>query len=259
MEQGLDVVTNTDADLVRAFAPTGRLRASINLGNAVLARRAATGEVEGISVTLARAFARRLGVEMEPVVVDGAAKAVAAVAQGQADIGFFAIDPARGEAVAFTPAYLLIEGAYLVRDNSPLRHIEEVDQVGHRIVVKQGSAYDLFLSRSIRNATLLRVEGRDTVVQEFLGRGAEVAAGIRQSLQAQAQQNPGLRLLPARFMVIEQAMGCAKRLGVPAARALAAFVEEAKATGLVADAMQRDGEGGATVAPAALPPMAQPR
>src|SRR5438105_3302307 len=135
---------NVSADLVRAFAPTGKLRAAINLGNAVLAGTdPATGAAKGVSVDLAGEFAARLGVALEPVVFDTAAKSVDAVAGEQADIGFFAIDPKRGEFIAFTAAYVLIEGAYLVREGSPLQKNEDVDQPGHSVVVGQGSAYDL--------------------------------------------------------------------------------------------------------------------
>lgn len=144
-------------DLIAAFAPTGRLRASINTGNPILATPdAATGTAKGVSVDLARGFAQRLGVELELVVFDTAAKSVDAVTQEQADIGFFAIDPKRGEGIHFTAAYVLIEGCYAVRNDSPLSAMEQVDGAGTRVVVGQGSAYDLYLSREIKHATLLR-------------------------------------------------------------------------------------------------------
>src|SRR5437763_15607906 len=141
---------NLPASIVKAFAPQGRLRASINLGNAVLAGRdAASGEPKGVSVDLAREFARRLGLPVELVAFDTAGKSVDAVASEQADIGFFAIDPKRGEHIAFTPPYVLIEGCYLVRQDSRLKSNEEVDRAGTRVVVGQGSAYDLYLSREL--------------------------------------------------------------------------------------------------------------
>jgi polar amino acid transport system substrate-binding protein len=123
-----------NAALASAFAPTGRLRASINLGNPILAGRDGAGNAQGVSVDLARAFGERLGLQVELVVFDTAGKSVDAVAGGQADIGFFAIDPKRGEHIAFTPPYVLIEGAYLVRQDSPLQANEEVDRAGHRVV-----------------------------------------------------------------------------------------------------------------------------
>jgi polar amino acid transport system substrate-binding protein len=242
---------NITPELVRAFAPIGHLRASINLGNPILAGHDADGQASGVTVDLARQFAQRLGVALELVVFDGAAKSVDAVANSKADIGFFAIDPKRGEAIAFTDAYVLIEGSYLVREASPLRANEEVDRAGHRVVVGEGSAYDLYLSREIKSATIERVAGSAAVVAHFLATGADVAAGIRQPLEADAARIGGLRLLPGRFMVIRQAMGCGKAIGAPAAQYLGAYVEEMKANGFVADALARHGIQGASVAPPA--------
>ena len=134
---------NLPASIVQAFTPTGRLRASINLGNPILAGKdPASGAPQGVSIDLARAFAQRLGVELELVVFDTAGKSVDAVAAEQADIGFFAIDPKRGEHIRFTAPYVLIEGCYLVRADSPLQSNEEVDRPGTRVVVGRGSAYD---------------------------------------------------------------------------------------------------------------------
>lgn len=235
-----------------AFAPTGTLRASINLGNPMLARRnAATGEAEGVSVDLARALAAELGVGLELVVFGTAAASVAAVGAGEADIGFFAIDPLRGEGVRFSAAYLHIEGAYLVRDASPLADNAQVDRAGTTVMVGQGSAYDLFLTRELRAATLLRAPSSPAVVDAFIAERADVAAGVRQQLQADAARLPGLRLLPGRFMVIEQAMGVQASRGDAAQQCLHGFVERMKAGGFVAQALQRHGIQGATVAPAA--------
>jgi polar amino acid transport system substrate-binding protein len=239
------------SSVVQAFTPTGRLRASINLGNPILAGRdAATGEPAGVSVDLARAFAQRLGVELELVVFDTAGKSVDAVAAEQADIGFFAIDPKRGEHILFTPPYVLIEGCYLVREDSPLRANEEVDRTGRRVVVGRGSAYDLFLSRELKQAQLVHAPSSPAVVQHFVETGAEVAAGVKQQLEMDAKRIGGLRLLPGRFMVIRQAMGCPKSRGEEAAATLAAFVEEMKASDFVAQALARHGIEGASVAPA---------
>jgi polar amino acid transport system substrate-binding protein len=240
------------ADLVQAFAPTGRLRASINLGNPILAgRRADSGEVYGVSVDLARGWAHRLGVELALVVVDTAGQSVERVRQEEADIGFFAVDPARSQGLHFTAPYVLIEGSYLVRADSPLTRNEGVDRAGTRLVVGLGSAYDLFLTREIRHATLERAPSSPAVVDHFLGTGADVAAGVKQQLEADAARLGGLRLLPGRFMVIQQAMGCPQGRGHAAAAALAAYVEEMKASGFVAEALARHGIEGASVAPAA--------
>ena len=242
---------NIPASIVQAFTPTGRLRASINLGNPILAGRdPASGEPKGVSIDLARAFAERLGVELELVVFDTAGKSVDAVAAEQADIGFFAIDPKRGEHIRFTGPYVLIEGCYLVRADSPLQANEEVDRAGTRVVVGRGSAYDLFLSREIRNAQLVPAPSSPAVVQHFVDSGAEVAAGVKQQLQQDAQRLGGLRQLPGRFMVIRQARGCPTSRGEAAASALAAFVEEMKASGFVAQALTGHGIEVASVAPA---------
>lgn len=237
--------------VVTDLAPTGRLRASINLGNPILAGRNAQGEPAGVSIDLARAFAQRLGVEAELLVFDTAAQSVAAVTDECADIGFFAIDPARGAGIAFTAAYVLIEGCYLVRDASPLQANEEVDRAGHTVVVGKGSAYDLFLSRELKHATIERAASSQAVVDTFVAGSADVAAGVKQQLEADARRLGGLRLLPGRFMVIQQAMGLPKGRGPEAAAALHAFVEAMKASGFVADALQRHGVAGASVAPAA--------
>ena len=245
-----------------ALAPGGRLRACINLGNPILARRSvvapssagagsvADAEVSGVSVDLARALAERLGLPLELIVVDAAAKSVETVRSGQADIGFFAIDPARSEGLRFTAPYVIIEGAYLVRDASPLKANEEVDMAGNRVMVGRGSAYDLFLSRSLKAAQILRAPTSPTVVERMLAEHAEVAAGVKQQLQADAARQPGLRLLPGRFMVIEQAMGLPANRGEAAQAALHRFVEQAKASGFVQAALRKHGIEGALVAPA---------
>lgn len=236
---------------VSSLAPTGRLRAVINLGNPILARRdAESGQPVGVSVDLASELARRLGVEAEFLVVEKAADSVAAVNEGRADIGFFAVDPARGAEIAFTAPYLLIEGAYLVRDDSSLQANEQVDRAGTRVVVGKGSAYDLFLTRELKAAEIVRAPSSPDVVPAFLEQGLEVAAGVKQQLEMDAARLPGLRLLPGRFMVIQQAMGTAKAAGPQAAEFVAAFVEAMKTSGLVAQALQRHGIEGVSVAPA---------
>lgn len=238
--------------VVSAFTPTGALRASINLGNPILANRdAASGEPVGVSIDLARAFADRLGVGVELVVFEKAAASVDAVRNDKADIGFFAIDPARSEGLRFTAPYVLIEGSYLVPADSAIRGNDEVDREGQRIAVGSGSAYDLFLTREIRQAQIVRVQGAQGVMESLRAGQAEVAAGIRQVLEAEAARDGGLRLLPGRFMVIQQAMGTPVSRGPDAAAALAAFVEEMKASGFVADALARHRIQGASVAPKA--------
>lgn len=237
--------------LASTLAPTGVLRAAINLGNPILAHTdPATGAPGGVSVDLAAAFAQRLGVPLELLVVPAAGQSVEAVAQERADIGFFAVDPVRGAGIGFTAPYVLIEGCYLVRDDSPLATNDEVDRPGTRVVVGAGSAYDLHLTRTLKHATIVRAPTSPTVVDVFVAQRLDVAAGVKQQLQADAQRLPGHRLLPGRFMVIAQAMGLPKGRGETARSALADFVEAMKASGFVARALERHGVEGASVAPA---------
>ena len=238
--------------LARQFAPQGRLRASINLGNPILAHRdAASGSVGGVSVDLAHQLGRELGVDVDLVAFDKAALSVDAVRAERADVGFFAVDPARSEGLLFTAPYVLIEGSYLVRADSSLTDNDEVDRPGHRVAVGQGSAYDLFLTRELTRAQIERVANAPAVLQAVQDSGVEVAAGIRQLLADWAIQDPTLRLLPGRFMVIQQAMGLPSSRGEQAQSALADFVERMKASGFVADALARHGIAGASVAPSA--------
>ena len=238
------------ATLQHAFAPQGVLRASINLGNPILANRhPTTGQPVGVSIDLATALAQRLEVPLELVVFETAAQSVDAIGQNAADIGFFAIDPLRGEAIAFTSPYVLIEGSYLVRQDSPLQSNDDVDRSEHRVTVGKGSAYDLYLTRTLTQAHIVRAPSSPAVVEVFLAENADVAAGVKQQLQADAQRFPGLRLLPGRFMVIQQAMGVAKSRGPEAAAYLSQFVQEMKATGFVAERLTQHQIQGASVAP----------
>ena len=235
--------------VVAAFAPTGTLRASINLGNPILANKDATGAPVGVSIDLAHELSRRLGVGIELVLFDKAAASVEAVKNEKADIGFFAIDPARSEGLRFTAPYVLIEGSYLVPDLSSLTDNAEVDRTGQRIAVGSGSAYDLFLTREIKQAEIVRMASAPAVLAALRDGQVEVAAGIRQLLEGEAQRAAGVRMLPGRFMVIQQAMGLPACRGAEAQSVLAAFVEEMKSTGFVADALKRHRIEGAAVAP----------
>ena len=236
---------------VRAsLTPTGKLRASINLGNPILANRNPDGGTPvGISVDLATELASRLDAELELVVFDSAGKSVEAVTAQQADIGFFAIDPVRGQGLLFTAPYVLIEGSYLVSNDSPLSSNEEVDREGTSVVVGKGSAYDLYLTRELKSARIVRAPTSPAVVDTFIAEKADVAAGVKQQLEADAARVPGLRLLPGRFMVIQQAMGIPAALGNDARDFVAAFVEDMKSSGFVLQSMQRHGIKGAAVAP----------
>lgn len=234
--------------VIAELAPTGKLRAAINFGNPILASRGPTGQPQGVSIDLAREVASRLGIALELVQFNSAGSVVEAVKARQVDLAFVAIDPVRGKDTEYTGPYVIIEGAYMVRDESPLRSNDEVDRTGTRVVVGKGSAYDLFLTREIKAATLIRAPTSPAVTDLFLAQNLDVAAGVRQQLEMDARRVGGVRMLPGRFMVIEQAMGVPK--GRTAAQAwLVGFIEEMKATGFVAAALQRHAIAGAAVAP----------
>ena len=230
------------------LAPSGTLRASINLGNPILAKRNAAGQPVGVSVDLATELAKRLGLPLELVVFDAAGKSVEALSQDKADVGFFAVDPVRGKDIAFTAPYVLIEGSYLVRQNSALTRNEDVDRAGTRIAVGKASAYDLFLSREIKNAQILQAPTSPSTVDFFLEQKLDVAAGVKQQLEMDAKRLPNLRLLPGSFMVIEQAMGLPKTRDTEARLYLQRFVEDMKTSGFVANALKKHQIEGAVLA-----------
>ena len=240
------------SSLAAEFAPTGVLRASLNMGNPVLAHsRTATERPAGVSIDLARELARELGVEVRLLEFDTAARSVEALAAGDADIGFMAIDPLRANSIGFTAAYVQIEGAYLVPQESKITANEQVDQPGITIVVGAGSAYELYLSRNIKQAILLKVPTSEAVVATMVRDQLPVAAGVRQQLEADARRVGGLRVLDGRFMVINQAMAMPRGRSAQAQAFLADFVERMKRSGFVAAGLQQHGIEGAKVAGAA--------
>jgi polar amino acid transport system substrate-binding protein len=239
-----------DRSLVEEFAPTGSLRASLNLGNPVLARsRTSPEKPAGVTIDLARQFALEIGVGVAFLEFDTAARSVEALTEKRADIGFMAIDPLRAAGIHFTPAYVQIEGCYLVADESPIRANEDVDRAGVQVVVGAGSAYELYLSRTLKNAGLLKVATSEGVVDAMRESGLPVAAGVKQQLQADARRIGGVRLLDGRFMVIHQAMAMPKGRSAAAMSFLDAFVSRMKTTGFIAAALARHGIEGAAVAP----------
>jgi len=234
-------------DVVKDLAPTGRLRAAINLGNIVLAQKSTSGEPTGITIDLARELGRRLGVPVELVAFDAAGKVFDALKTGPLDIVFLAIEPVRAAEIDFTAPYVIIEGVYMVPRDSALKAVVDVDRAGVRVAVNKGSAYDLFLTRTLKHATLVRGESG---IELFIKDRLEVAAGVKQPLVAFAKTNPNVRVMDGRFMEIQQAMGTPKGRGA-GARYLRAFVEEMKASGFVADALRRSNQPDASVAPPA--------
>jgi polar amino acid transport system substrate-binding protein len=233
-------------DVLKDLAPTGTLRASINLGNIVLAN-GTPDNPGGITPELARELAKRLGVPSQLKCFDAAGKAFNALKANDVDIVFLAIEPVRAAEIEFTAPYVIIEGCYAVPKDSKLNSPADVDQPGIRVGVNVASAYDLFLTRSLKNATLVRSEdGAETFLKDKL----EAAGGVKQALQRFIAAHPGVRLIEERFMEIRQAMGTAKGREV-GARYLHSFVEEMKASGFVADALKRSNQPDASVAPPA--------
>lgn len=228
------------------LASTGTLRASINLGNAVLTNGSAQAP-GGITVDIAHELGRRLGVPVELVLWDAARRSVDAVRDGEADVCFLAVDPVRAEELAFTSPYVLIEGAYAVREDSPLRSADEVDRDGIRIGVKTGSAYDLHLTRELGSAEIVR--GSDGV-DVFAEQGLEVAAGIAQPIAAYVASHPGLRVLDGAFMQIPQAVAVSRRHTDRTVEWVRSVVEELIDTGWVAEALERHGKDPGLAAPA---------
>lgn len=238
-------------EILSQLAPTGELRAGINMSNFLLVTgRSATGDPEGVSPSMARAIADRLGVPVRYVPYPKPGELADAVGTGAWDIGLIGAEPQRAEKIAFTAAYTEIEATYLVPAGSPITSVAEVDRPGVRIAVTARAAYDLWLERNIRNATLLRTDSLDSACQRFTDEKLEALAGLRPRLLADLQSLPGARILDGQFTAVQQAIGTAR--GNDAAAAfLLDFVEEAKASGLVARFIAQHGVHGLSVAPAA--------
>jgi len=246
----LSACSSVPQQAVSDLAPGGTLRAAINVGNPILAARGpAGGEATGVSVDLARELARRLGVPVQLTVFESAGRVVEAGKAGGWDIGFVALDPARAAEIAQSPPYVVIEGAYMVRTGSPITSNDQVDRKGHRVVLGRNSAYDLYLTRVLKQAEILRTPTSPEVVDTFVKGNYEVAAGVKRQLELDAQRTPGVRILPGRFMVINQAMA-SQRGKEAGARFVREFIEDMKASGFIAKALERYKVQGAAVAPA---------
>ena len=236
-------VTETSKDL----APNGVLRAAINLGNPVLAQGTPAAPA-GVTVDIARELGARLGIPVDLACFAAARESFEAMARGDADICFLAVEPARAAQVAFTAPYVVIEGVYVVPAGSGLAAPADLDRDGVRIGVNEGSAYDLFLSRTLGKASLVRGDDGITLFRE---QGLEAAAGIRQVITAFVAGNPEFRLVDQGFMQIRQALGTTLTRTPDTIRFLAAFIEDLKASGFIAAALRRSGQDAALVAPPA--------
>ena len=238
-------------DVLSQLAPTGVLRAGINLGNFLLVTgRSASGDPAGVSPDMARAIADRLGVPVRYVPYARPGELADAAGTGAWDIGLIGAEPQRAEKIAFTAAYCEIEATYLVPPGSPIASMAEVDRPGVRIAVTARAAYDLWLERNIRHAALVRTDTIDSAFKRFVDDGLEVLAGLRPRLLADAEALPRSRILDGKFTAVQQAIGTA-RANEAGAAFLRGFVEEAKASGFVASLIERHKVRGLSVAPAA--------
>jgi len=233
------------------LAPTGKLRVGINYQNFLLVNKPpAGGEYSGIAVDLGRELGRRLGVPVELVPFETAGKLADGVKAGAWDVAFLASEPVRASEIAFSAAYLEIEAGYLVPAGSPLRSIAEVDREGVRVAVAAKSAYDLYLSRSLRHAQLVRAQGIDASYEIFVKDKLEVLSGLKPRLATDAAKLPGSRVLEGRFTAVQQSIGTPQ--GRPAgAKYLREYSEDVKASGFVAKAIERHAVPGVSVAPKA--------
>ncbi|MGB7950769.1 MAG: ABC transporter substrate-binding protein [Candidatus Binatia bacterium] len=231
------------------LAPTGKLRVGINYGNPVLATRdPVSGNLRGVAPDLARELGRRVDLPVELVGFESAGKMVEGLKAGAWDIAFLAIDPGRADQISFTAPYVEIEGTYLLPANSTVRAIADVDRDGVRVGVSAQSAYDLFLARSLKNAQLVRAPDPKSAFELILAGKVDVVAGVRQHLVAHAAQLPGSRVMDDRFMAIQQALGIPKgREG--GAKYLREFIDDVKASGFVAQVIEKAGVRGVSVPP----------
>jgi polar amino acid transport system substrate-binding protein len=237
------------SQIVAELARTGVLRAGINLSNGLLVTgMSQSGNPQGVAPDMAAEIARRLGVPVAYVKFDRPSKLADAAGTDAWDIGLIGAEPARAEKIAFTPAYCEIEATYLVRESSPLRSVADVDRPGSRIAVRAGSAYDLWLTRNLKHATLVRSDSADGPFNQFVAEDLDALAGLRPQLMSEVGKLPGAKILPGNFTAVQQAIGTLKS-NIAAAAFLREFVEEAKRSGFVAGLIERHKVVGLSVAP----------
>ncbi len=237
---------------VAALAPTGVLRAAINLSNFLLVTgRDDAGDPVGVSPDMARALADRLGVEVELLRYKTPGEVADDGPTGRWDIGNIGAEPKRAEHITFTAAYAEIACTYLVGPESDITSIDEVDRPGRRIASAHRAAYDLWLERNLEHAELVQVGGLDGAFDAFVEQGLDALAGLIPRLTTDVERIPGARILDGQFTAVQQAVGTPRDRDPAGAEYLASFVEAAKASGFVADAIERHGADGLSVAPAA--------
>jgi polar amino acid transport system substrate-binding protein len=229
------------------LAPTGKLRVGLNMSNFLLtATDAATGKPKGLAADMGMELGRRLGVPVELVPFPNPGAVADAAKTGVWDVGFIGAEPQRATEIDFTAAYVEIEATYLVPPGSPIKAIPDVDRPGIRIAISDRSAYDLYLTRHLKHAELIRARG-DDVFKRFLSEKLDAMAGLRPGLVKNQEKLPGSRILDGNFTAVQQAAGAPK--GRPAgAKYLREFIEDAKASGLVAKLIEKNNVRGLTVA-----------
>ena len=248
--QGGGAAPGVSEALRKEFAPSGTLLAGTNYGNPVIVQRHPSGgDPQGVGPELARELARRLGVPIRYVTYDSAGAMAAGGKAGAWDVAFFAVDPVRAQEFAFSAPYAQLDGTYLVKADSPLRRLEDFDRAGLKISVGDKSAYDLWLTRNVKQAQLVRVPTSQNAIDEFLAGRSDAVAGVKQPLVTTAAKVPGLRVIDGAFMTIGQAAAVPKAR-THAAAYLQAYIEEMKANGFVGNVIAKTGVG-ASVAPPA--------
>jgi polar amino acid transport system substrate-binding protein len=230
------------------LAPSGTLRVGLNMSNFLLTGKdPATGEVRGVAVDLGRELAQRLGVKVDFIQHPNPGALADAAKAGAWDVGFLGAEPQRAKEIDFSPAYVEIEATYLVQKDSPLKAIADVDRTGVRIITNERAAYELWLTRNLKHATLITEKGPDNAFRRFVDEKLDALAGLRPRLMTDKDKLPGSRILDGNFTAIQQAAGTPK--GRPAGAAyLKAFIEDVKASGLVAKAIEKNNVRGLTVA-----------
>jgi polar amino acid transport system substrate-binding protein len=238
-----------DRQIVAELAPTGVLRAGINMSNFLLVTgKTAAGDPDGVAPDMAAEIARRLGVPVRYVQFERPSKLADAAGTNAWDIGLIGAEPARAEKIAFTPAYCEIEATYLVQPGSPFQTVADVDRPGARITVRRGAAYDLWLTANLKHATLLRSDSADGPFNQFVAEKLDAYASLRPQLLDDVKKLPGSRILAGNFTTIQQAIGTEKKNGAGAAF-LREFVAEAKTSGLVVRLIEKHHVAGLSVAP----------
>jgi polar amino acid transport system substrate-binding protein len=237
------------SQIASELAPTGVLRAGINMSNGLLVTgRSPSGDPAGVAPDMAAEIARRLGVPVVYVKFERPSTLADAAGTNAWDIGLIGAEPARAEKIVFTPAYCEIEATYLVPAGSPFQAVGDVDRAGTRIAVRRGSAYDLWLERNIKHATMVRSDMADGPFNQFVADKLEALASLRTQLLEDVKKLPGARILPGNFTTVQQAIGTEKKNAAGAAF-LRDFVAEAKRSGLVARLIEKHHVVGLSVAP----------